>query len=178
MHIKVAQKYGLALFELANERNVLERIADDIRVIDSVLSEIPEFVNYFSNPTVKASKLRNILEKAFKPVVHELTWEFIKVLVKKQRLSALKWIPQVFHKLYNDHCGIVDVTIEGVYQLSDNEKAALMLKLKEITGKRVHLDFKLNTELLAGFKLFIGEKLIDCSIAGKLHRLRKRIFAA
>jgi F-type H+-transporting ATPase subunit delta len=178
MQINVARRYGLALFELANERNVLERIAADIRTIDTVLSKIPEFVNLFSSPVTKAEKLQKILEKAFKPIVHELTWEFLKILVQKKRVSVLKGIPLVFNKLYNDCYGIVDVTVESVYPLSDNEKTAIILKLEEKTGKKVHLDFKLNKRLLAGFKLYMGEKLKDCSIAGKLQRLRTKMLSA
>ena len=178
MQINVARRYGLALFELADERNVLEKIADDIGVIESVLSRIPELVKNFSNPAIKTSKLYNILEKAFRPVVHQITWEFLKVLVNQKRLYTLKIIPRIFHKLYNDHCGIVDVTIECVYQLSNDEKTVIIRKLEEITEKKVHLDFQLNTQLLAGFKLYIGEKLMDCSIAGKLQRLRNRMLAA
>lgn len=178
MQFKVAQCYGRALFEMADEKGELERIAEDIGVIDTVLSQIPDTKQFFSSPLSKISELRKIMEMSFKPTVHELTWNFLELLIVKKRLNALKWIPLVYRKLYNEHFGIVEIKIEACYQLTKKEKTYLIKKLEKITSKKVLLNFELNKHLIAGFNVFIGEKLKDCSIAGKLQQLRQRMLAA
>lgn len=173
MIYKVAQRYARALFELAAETNELESVAQDMDTIDTVLSDAEEIVRYCSNPTAEEKEVRQVIETGFKPTVSALTWKFLTLLVAKKRFCILEWVPRIYQKLFNDHFEIIEVELEGSYAMGKKERKALIAKLQKMTNKKVFIDFTLNSQLLGGFRLTIGETLFDCSIAGKLRKLRK-----
>jgi F-type H+-transporting ATPase subunit delta len=172
-HYKASLRYGRSLFEVARENDSLEQTTSDLNLIDRVLSEAPELLPFLESLVGKEGKRKELMEKAFKPFVSDQTWRFLELLLKRKRMGVLEWIPTVFQRYYDEHFGIVETRIEGVYPLSNEEKNSIKKRLEEKIKKKIRLDFVLNQKLLAGFRLFLGDKLIDCSVANQLQQIRK-----
>ncbi len=172
-HYKVSQRYGRALFEVARDSDTLKQTATDLKLIETVLSKAPQTLQFFTNLVAREDEVRQVLESGFKPFVREQTWRFLELLLKRKRLGVLEWVPRMFQRYYDEHFGILETKVEGVYQLSDKEQKAIANRLEEKTKKKIRIDFSLNKSLIGGFKLFLGEKLIDSSIANQLQRIRK-----
>ncbi len=172
---KASLRYSRALFEIARDNETLEQTAKDLDLIEAVFSEAPEILPFIGSLVAKEKERQQLMEKAFKPFILEQTWRFLKLLLKKNRLGVLEWVPEMFQRHYNEHFGIVETKIEGVYQLSEDEINKIKGRLEEKTSKKILLDFTLNPRLVAGFRLFLGDKLIDCSVANKLKRIRKNM---
>lgn len=177
-HYKVSLRYGRALFEVARDSDSLEQTIRDLKLIETVLSKAPEALQFFTNLVAREREVLQVLESGFKPFVSEQTWRFLELLLKRKRLGVLEWIPRVFQRHYDEHFGILETRVEGVYQLSEEEKKAIAVRLEKMTKKKIRIDFSLNKSLIGGFKLFLGEKLIDSSIANQLQRIRKIMLTA
>jgi F-type H+-transporting ATPase subunit delta len=172
-HYKVSQRYGRALFEVARDSDSMEQTAADLKLIETVLLEAPQTLLFFTNLVAREDEVRQVLESGFKPFVSEQTWRFLELLLDRKRLGVLEWVPRMFQRYYDEHFGILETRVEGVYQLSEEEKEAIAIRLEKMTKKKIRIDFSLNKNLIGGFKLFLGEKLIDSSIANQLQRIRK-----
>ena len=174
---KPALRYARAYFEAARDGNVLKQAAGDMALVEAVLKKAPELLPFLASLAGKEKKRQQLMEKAFKPYVQDLTWRLIDLLLKRNRLGVLEWVPEVFQRHYDEHEGILKTRIEGVYDLSGEEINAIKEKLEAMTNKKISIAFALNKSLIGGFRLFFGDKLIDGSIQNQLKRLRKNMLA-
>ena len=46
---------------------------------------------------------------------------------------------------------------------------------KKVTGKEISLENTIDKDILGGFNLKIGDKMIDCSVSSKINELRKKL---
>lgn len=174
---KASLRYARAFFEVSRDSDNLEQAVKDLDLIESVLLEAPEILPFFVSLVAKVKERKRLMERSFKPYVSDLTWRFLELLLKRNRLGVLEWVPQVFQRYYDEHAGIVETKLEGVYQLSQEELNGIKEKLEAKTQKKIRMDFTLNKKLVGGFKLYVGDQLIDCSLANQLKRIRKDMLA-
>ena len=170
---RIASRYAKSLLELAQERNTLDKVLSDMRLLKATCDSNRDFLLVLRNPIVKSDQKLIILTKIFEGKVDVLTLEFFKILTKKRREKYLLNIAQVFEKQYNEMKGIIEATITTVSPLSASNKKEIQILLKKLTNDaQVELLEKLNPELIGGFVLKIGDKQIDDSVSGKLRELR------
>ena len=48
-------------------------------------------------------------------------------------------------------------------------------KYTDETGKEISLENTIDKDILGGFNLKIGDKMIDCSVSSKINELRKKL---
>ena len=84
----VAKRYARALFELAIEHKNLENIFSQIKSFSDVLKKEKRLRNYFLSPKVEKNQKIESLEIILKDKVDSLVYNFLILLIKKNRLSA------------------------------------------------------------------------------------------
>lgn len=85
MRIKLLSKrYAKALFELAEEMKLIDKVDKDLRLVKSVFDENRQLKAVFSNPVIDAQKKINILKDLFKSHIQELTMKFLQLITKKE----------------------------------------------------------------------------------------------
>ena len=62
---RVAMRYAKSLISLAEERQVLEQVKEDMVIIKSVCEENQDFNNMLKSPVVKTDKKSAILKEIF-----------------------------------------------------------------------------------------------------------------
>lgn len=68
------------------------------------------------------------------------------------------------------------VRITSAISLSDDEKNTLMgLIIKKLKEKDAKFDFRVDSDLLGGLVISVGDVLLDDSVRGKLHNLRQKL---
>ena len=99
---RVAQRYAKSLISLAEERQVLEQVKEDMVIIKSVCEENRDFNNMLKSPVVKTDKKSAILKEIFAKELSELSLAFLNIITKKKREAALGAIANNFIHLYNE----------------------------------------------------------------------------
>ena len=93
---------------------------------------------------------------------------FVRILITNSRLSLLPTIKQLYEALRAAEKGSVDVTIKSAYELGEADLVGLVNILSKKINKEINPVVVLDSNLVGGVKVEIGDKVWDMSISGKL----------
>jgi len=97
---------------------------------------------------------------------------FLLVLCDRGRISYLEPILDKALELAYKAASIETVKVISSTAFTSAQQEALVTKLKKMTGaEQIRLDITTNSNLIGGFVVQIGSKIIDTSIQGQLKQL-------
>ena len=166
----VTNRYAEALFELARERGELERIAGDVEFLAAEMS-IDSVASFMSDRRVPAHEKKKRLE-FLEAHVHPLTYNFVRLLLDKNRLEVLRSLGDAFRQRLLAARGAVEGVVESARPLGPAELAELEASLGLRLAKQVHLVPRLAPELLGGVRVILQNRMLDQSLRGRLEGLR------
>ena len=174
---KASIRYARALFEIAKERGLVDRVEQDLESIGNMLGSSAEFRAYLLSPRIAQGEKKKAVA-AMMSNADPLSIDFVQLLIDKRREDSLVEIAKMFLDLKRQAAGIVHARVETVTELDERLMGDLKAKLEEITGKHVELETELNEDLLGGMRIHLGSKLIDGSLKRRLDALREKLYAA
>lgn len=175
---KAARRYATALLELAKERDEVEPILEDIRLIHNTIEDSRDLVLFLRSPIINFDDKTEALEKLFFDDLTEPTRLFIKLLARKDRVNLLDQITRAFIEKYKEYAGIITVEVYVARELQDRQKENLHEELERITQKTVDMDITVNEELKGGMAIRIEDTVIDGTVKHKLEELEESLLAA
>lgn len=170
--IRVASRYAKSLIELAEEKGVLEKVHEDMKLFSNVVSQNRAFQLLLQNPIVKPDKKLAVINGVFTGKVNEMTLAFFNIVARKNRESLLAQIAVEFKEQYNLYKGIQRASVTSAVALDAGLYTQLAQQLANETGKRIELEQIIDPSLIGGFVLRVGDKQIDSSVKYNLNKLR------
>ncbi len=171
-----AKRYSQAVFEMALEREELDRWQSDLGKIAS-LGEDARLIALLENPKfhfdAKAKLLSEILGD-----INPLLLNLIYLLVARGRLSMVGDIAEGYQRLLDSYRGIEQAEVISAIPLDDEDKQRLAEHLGSMVGKKVVLKSVVDSGLIGGFMARIGGKLLDGSSRSKLEALKRELVRA
>ncbi|GAA4797474.1 ATP synthase F1 subunit delta [Olivibacter ginsenosidimutans] len=174
---KVASRYAKALLDLSIEQQVLDQVKQNVEDFISVAKKHSELRAVLKNPIVKHDKKNNILKTLFGNQFQPVLIGFFTLMVNKGRGEILFGTAQEFIREYNEYKGIVIARVTSAAPLSEESKAALKEVIKSSTGHEVILENRVDSNLIGGFVVTVGDRQLDVSIAGRLNTLDRAFHA-
>jgi F-type H+-transporting ATPase subunit delta len=174
---RVSRRYARALFELALEKNYLDRVAQDLKLLENIYQESKDFTVILESPVIHNAEKKKIFTQLFEGKVHALTFYFLNLLLKKNRESLLPKIIQFFMDILDESRGIVRSQLLTAYPFTDMQLASLKSHLDRISGKNVVLEQSVDEQLLGGFIVRMDDRVIDNSILNQLSQLRENLIS-
>jgi F-type H+-transporting ATPase subunit delta len=174
---KISVRYSRALFLSALEKNILEKVNEDMIFISEVC-KIPEAKEFLHSPIIFPSKKTEIFHSIFGSNVEKITLSLIDLIVKNGRESYLPAIARVFIHESKKHIGITESTLTTAVKVNDKVKKQISVLLSDIFKTRVELEENINKEILGGFILRVDDNYIDASIRTKLRKIKKELMAS
>ena len=126
---KISVRYARAIFELAEEKGLLEKVYADFRVVRETLASLPEFKEVMASPIVKKSDKINLFVNSFGGKIDDLSLNFLKFLVDKNREIYVVDILRNFETSYRrkNNCKEVVITTFPVCAATGIYEAHLFL---------------------------------------------------
>lgn len=174
---RASVRYAKSVLELAQEQNKLEKVKADMLLFTKTIDENRELDVVLKNPIVPADKKKAILKGLFEKKVEPLTYKAFELIVSKSRESILDEIAIEFINEYNILKGIVVATVATPYALDAKQQKEISKIVADITGLKVELIETVDTSLIGGFVLKIGDKQIDESVKSKLAKIQRALVA-
>lgn len=172
---RLAGRYAKSLLDLAKEKNQVEQVHTDIVVLKTLFKTNKDVVALVKSPVISADKKDKILATILGPHLGEMTLLFIRLLVKKNREANLPEITNSFISQYNTLKNIHQVKLTTAVAVSEEIKESFIQRVKMATNvPTIELEAVVEPELVGGFKLEMGDKLVDASIQRDLHDVRKQ----
>jgi F-type H+-transporting ATPase subunit delta len=169
--IKVASRYAKSLLSIAIEEKVLEDVYNDMQLIHLVYNENRELAVLLNSPIVKPAKKAVILTQIFGNKISKLSNTFVSIIVSKKRESLLADIATSFIDIYKTHHNITTASVTTAIAMSKDQKDNLVKLLKSQGRESIDLKEIVNTDIIGGMILRIGDKQVDESIKRKLTNL-------
>ena len=170
---RVTIRYAKALFELVIEQDTLEQSYNDMVLLDKVCSESKELSLLLKSPIVKTDKKLKILEEIFGSKISKVTMSFIHIITAKKRESLLALIASSFITLYKAHNKIETATVITAAPLDEALIAEVITFIKKHGDDNVELTEKVDSTIIGGAIIRMGDKQLDTSVSKSISELRQ-----
>lgn len=169
----VASRYAKSLIELAQSMSLLEAVYQDARLLNQMCKESRQWTTFLKSPVIKPDKKEKVVEQLLKERVQTLTYQFIRLLIKKGREA---YLPEIALAVIDQYFAIKDihrVSITTAVPVSQSTCELIVRKLQEALGwTQVELQTQVDPRLIGGFILQTGDRLLDASIYHQLQEIK------
>ena len=172
---RLANRYAKSLLDLSLERDQMEKVFADMQWLQAICKGSRDFVIVLRSPVIKGDKKQKIVAAVTAGKISELTAAFNRLLILKGRESFLPEIITAFINQYKQQKNIYTVKLTTATPISDGLKNALVKQIKKTGGmENIELEAGVNSDLIGGFIIQAGDKLIDASIAYDLRNISRQ----
>lgn len=172
---RLAHRYAKSIIDLATEKNQLEVVYADMKLLQGICKTNKDFVGVLQSPVIHHSVKTKIIEAVVTGKISNLSDLFLKLLVSKGREFELPEIIAAFIDQYNAIKGIHKVKLTTAVALSDDLKTSIANKAAAEGGLgKVELEANVDESLIGGFVLEFNNNLVDASIARDLRDIKQQ----
>jgi F-type H+-transporting ATPase subunit delta len=173
----VAKRYALALFQIAKEQQLLGVVEEELRVVKEVFVYNTDLKALLKSSKLTIDKKKEILTTAFTSV-NPYVLNTLMILIDRHREDEIIEVANQFLELANEEKGIADAQVISTRELTDAEREAISATFGAKVGKKsLRIENIVDSELLGGVKLRIGNRIYDGSLRGKLDRLERKLLS-
>lgn len=169
----VAKRYAEAFFSLAQRRGCLTEVSADLRRLSTELA-VPAVRSFLLDTRVELNQRRAKIGPLLEGF-HELTQNLVNLVFDKRREQLLQNLPEAFRRCEMQAEGAVEGVVESPTPLGSEELARLSQAFGQVLGKRVQLENQVDSELLAGVRVTVDNRMVDYSAQGRLEGLRRKM---
>jgi F-type H+-transporting ATPase subunit delta len=174
----VAKRYADALFQLGNEKAVLDQYLEEFQTVKKVFDTNTNLIPFLKHPRIHHAEKKQFLDNVFQGLSADVV-NTIKLLAERQRSEIIPSIIDHFIQLVNDAKGIAVATVYSVRELNDAEKNELENAFaKRFNKKSIQFENVVDPNIIGGVKIRLGNTIYDGSVSGKLRRIERNIVTA
>ena len=177
--ITSAERYSLALYELASENNVLSQVEDQSSSILNLISSSKDFSNLIKDPTNNQDDLLKVIENISNDNRFEsLLKNFLCFLITKRRFFYVEQILKSFIETCSQKRGELKAELKSAKELSSDEISKITDELTKNFSSKIKLNYKYDESLIGGLVVQVGSTMVDTSIKNKLQQIENRMIEA
>jgi F-type H+-transporting ATPase subunit delta len=168
----VAYRYAKSLLDLAKEKNVEDKVYEDMKLFNQVCDDNHQFYLLLKSPIVSHFDKLTILQKIFTGKVDASSMSIFEIITKKNREEMLPHIAEDYLRQYEIFKGIQKAYVTTATALTASQKADFKKIVADATGKTVEIIEKIDETLIGGYVLQVNDRQIDTSVKTKLNELK------
>jgi F-type H+-transporting ATPase subunit delta len=173
----ITVRYARGLFELGKDKNVLDRLYNDSKLLLEHFIKVRDFSAFLNSPAIKPSRKKEVLHKVMGNEQHTYMLRFMELVIDKSRETLLKDMILFFETLYKQYKGIKSVNLVTAVSLDHEYQNNLKIFLERELNAPIEMDVKVKPEILGGLILIINGKILDNSIAHQMRLIKKKLLS-
>ena len=174
-----ANRYSLALYELADESNLLLKIEENSLAFLNLISNNKDLNNSIKDPTISQNILTNIIKKISENSKFEILFcNFLCFLITKRRFFYIEKILNNFKEICSKKRGELKAEIKSAKELNQNEINKITEELSNNFKSKIKLNYSHDQSLIGGLVVQVGSTMIDTSIKNKLQQIENTMIEA
>jgi F-type H+-transporting ATPase subunit delta len=174
---EIAQVYARSLFEVAQERDRLDVVREQIAQFADALGESRDLQTFFFSPYFSTEEKKKGLDTAVEGA-DESVRNFLAVLIENHRMPALFRIRRELDRMWREVNKLLPVQVTSAVELDEAVTSRIGEEIGRQTGRKVELTTTVDPDVLGGIVLRVGNSILDASIRTRLERLRKQVARA
>jgi len=152
-----ARRYAGALADVVEKTGDTQAVQTELNEWEKMMKESGELLSLFRHPAIqydnKVKVLESLLEKT-RP--SKTAANFLRVLLRNQRLGDLGAINKAFAEELNQRSSVVSAFITSARELSGEEQKELQNNLHKMTGRKVNLQLAVDKDIIGGMVTRVG----------------------
>ena len=170
---KLSRVYALAGLNSAGDLKAQQSMVDELAAVtNEVLNKNPALEKLFASALVSRDDKLGVIDRVFSKGLSETSLNFLKVIGRHGRLEILRSIIRSANKLWTQRLNQVAVKLELAHAIDP----ALQQQMIDLIGKRLNAEpivtVVINPDLIAGFVVRAGDRVLDASVRTNLERAR------
>ena len=173
-----ARRYGVALFELAQEKGQVDIIQQDLLEVKKVFQANGELEQLLDNPKLTMTKKKELLANLFKEA-NQLIQNTLFIMLEKNRLAEIVNTVDEFVAYANEAAGVAEAKVFSTRALTEEESQGISTAFAAKVGRQsLDIENIIDPSLIGGIRLQIGNRIYDGSLSGKLERMQKDLIGS
>ena len=174
-----ADRYSLALYELAVEANMLSEVEVHSESIVNLIISSEDFKSLIKDPTNNKEDQFNVLNKISEQYkLNQLFTKFLSFLISKRRFFYVDKILKSFIETCSIKRGELKAELTSAKDLTENEVNSIKEELTKNFSSKIKLNYKHDASLIGGLVVQVGSTMVDTSIKNKLQQIENRMIEA
>lgn len=176
---RAASGYANAISELAEAAGGQTQalVLRDLKLATNEINSSPDLQIALHHPAVPPNEKKDMIVKLFKERTNDLTLRLLELLCDRRRIDLLPQIEQEYQKILCDKQNILAGTLVSAEKMNPADVENIKNKLNSKYGKSIELQEVVDKSLLGGFVLRLGDEVIDGSLKGRLHSIKKSLLS-
>ena len=172
----MARNYAEALFALGERSGQSAGYADLIDAVAAAVETTPAVQAVLMSPRVPKGEKTRLLATALKGAPREFVL-FLTALVRRGRQTLLREIASAYHALLDLKLNRVRAGVTLARPANATLQRTITEALSRQLGKEVIPSFSVDSSILGGTVVRIGERIHDGSIKRRMVKLRRQLLA-
>jgi ATP synthase F1 delta subunit len=172
-----ARVYAEALFEVGRDKGKLDSLQQQLGEFTDAVDRNQELQVFFFSPYLSSEEKKEGLKRAISGAEPELI-NFLELLVDKHRMPEVFRIRRQLDELWKHENRRIDVTVTSAVELDSAVVEKIGQEVERQTGEEVDLSSAVDSDILGGIVLQVGNMVLDASIRSRLEKLRKSVATA
>ena len=168
---ELAQNYASALLSLAVDDNKVIDYQKEVKELRKIIRDNEDFILLLDSRFLSIEERMNNAEKILKGFSPDVV-NFIKIIIKHNRVSYLEDILEAFNSLCNENQDIVEGLIYSAFPLDESTLLKVKKKISQIENHEVDLIPRIDPSLIGGVKVVINSHVYDGSIKNQLEKMQ------
>ena len=168
----LAGRYAAALYELAESASKLDKVAEDLKSLRSMIQDSDELGRVIASPVLtRDEQVKAMTALCAKAEMDELTGNFVGTVAQNRRLFALDGMIKAYLNELSRRRGEATAQVISAKKLSDAQLQAVSDVLKKAVGTKVSVEADVDESLLGGMIVKVGSRMVDSSLKTQLQQL-------
>jgi F-type H+-transporting ATPase subunit delta len=177
MYEYLDRRYALALYDIAERKGKVDEYIENIREIVELMEGNSELYNLLKRPQISTSKKKKTFETIFRGRIDDELLSFFLILIEKHRMLFLREKLIELEKIRLEKRNIILAEIKTVIPLVEDERQALRGKLESMYGKNIVFTERVDSSILGGVYVRVGNDVIDGTVKTKLNEMKELILS-
>lgn len=169
---RVGYRYAKAVFDLAIQNGSTSAANLDIQLIAETCAGSDDLMAFLKNPVIPNTQKHIGLTQIFSDKLQSVEVKgLIDLVVDHNREGYLPNIASSFTKLYDEFTNVERAVLTSADTLSPEIVNAIKTTVEQKLGKTLIITEKIDTSLIGGFIIKVGDMLFDGSVEANLRKL-------
>ncbi len=175
MESVIAEKYAVALLQVAQEQKTVDAIASEIQAIQKAVEANPDLRTTLEHPRAKAQEKLEALRRNMNQKLSSTMENFLMLLIMKKRIKHFKAVADHYERLCYELKGKAIARVLTAMPLAAAQRESLTEKLTQMFGMAVELKEEVKPGLIGGMMIYLGDQRMDGSVLGQLEKMKQRM---
>lgn len=171
----IAGRYAEALFQVGEETNSTTNLYEEVNAVVEALKSNKDFYGVLKSPLVTKGDKKDLVEKVFGSQISANLNNFLKIIIDKDRVSAIEAVEKSYKELLNEKNNIIEGTAITAVAMSQEEMKQLEAKLSSKYNKNVTLENKVDESILGGVLVRLGNEEVDGTVKTRLTKMKDQL---